>query len=60
MIEEIKFYNIVCDSCEVILGEEEELSLWQDKKQLEQFRIDEGWNKVNDKHFCINCKLRIV
>lgn len=60
MIEEIKFYSIFCDNCKTILGDDNEMSLWYNKNELEQFRLDEGWNKVNDKHFCCNCKLRIV
>lgn len=55
MVKEIKMYTIFCDICGCDVNEGSEFAGWNDKNYLEDVAQEEGWEKVDDKHYCTYC-----
>ncbi|MBQ9532424.1 MAG: hypothetical protein IJR71_00455 [Prevotella sp.] len=51
MIRQKEFFNIECDHCESMLGEE----WWDDKEATESLLEECGWKKLGDRHYCEDC-----
>jgi hypothetical protein len=55
MIQEVKMYTIFCDICGCDVNEGSEFAGWNDKSYLEDVAQEEGWKKLDDKHYCTEC-----
>lgn len=55
MIKTIEMFTVVCDGCGADVCEGEEFSAWNDEGYVEDIASNNGWEKVNDKHYCDDC-----
>lgn len=55
MLVEVKMFTINCDNCGCSLSESSEYSCWNDENSVEEIRQEEGWEKIDNKHYCTEC-----
>lgn len=55
MIKEVKMYTITCDNCGKDVNEGSEFSCWNDTSYVEDIRMEARWEKVEKKHYCVDC-----
>ena len=54
MIEEVTYYDIICDRCGKSLTNESE-TCYPDTKSAEMVAKDSGWITIVGKHYCPDC-----
>lgn len=55
MIQEVKMFTVVCDSCGKDVCQNAEYSAWNEKRYAEDVAMESDWLKDNDKHYCPDC-----
>ena len=54
MIEEVIYYDIICDRCGKSLTEESE-TCYPDTESAEMVAKNSEWMMIGDKHYCADC-----
>jgi hypothetical protein len=55
MLKEVKMFTIICDGCKKDVNADADYSCWNEESVLEEIRQEAGWEKVDEKHYCIDC-----
>lgn len=56
MIQEVKMFSIVCDSCkETFIESETGFGAFTDECSARTAALNEEWAEINSKHYCPNC-----
>ena len=54
MIEEVIYYDIICDCCGKSFTEESEMC-YPDTNSALMVAEQSGWSEIGDKHYCRDC-----
>ncbi|MCI4650841.1 hypothetical protein [Phaeodactylibacter sp.] len=55
MIEQITMYTIRCDRCEITAFQDQEDTAWDSKEAAWELAENQGWEKINERHYCPGC-----
>lgn len=55
MIKEVTMYTVQCDNCKCTSGDNSDYAAWEGEESALIDAHEDGWVKVDDKHYCPDC-----
>jgi hypothetical protein len=55
MLKELKMFTIVCDGCGCDVNKDSGYAGWNDEEYVEDIRMEAGWEKIENNHYCTDC-----